>query len=416
MSYIVQIAKELNTTAGAAATATFAKALTAGNSVLVAVMAIDTGAAVGSDGTGTSSVSLSDTLSLSFQVNPGDATPQLVGDRTNGYSYLTGFYNVNSAGALPGGSEAITFTFTPQSIASKCVVGIVAYEINNSSNLANDTTKSPTPISNTAPVCSNLIGGLTLNAPAMYVVCGVCVTTDGSAINGGGTVSSPPSGTYTLDAVGNPTINGVKTSMAIQSFLTNTNNLVNANDVAFGNSPSSAAVVSSAGSGTGVALASAPAYLVTGNAGVANALVSYSGTASGNTTAAADGSFTLLLAPGTYTITPTLTGYVFTPANQNETVSSAPISSVNFTAAQGGAAVGWSPVDSRVAVKGFGPGANTGIVDAQGNKIFSAQDPPFSGNSQTSSNAAIPPTDSRAAGAPVDSRVNKPVNSRASRV
>jgi hypothetical protein len=74
-------------------------------------------------------------------------------------------------------------------------------------------------------------------------------------------------------------------------------------------------------------------------------------------------------------------------------------------------AIGWSPVDSRVAVIGFGPGANTGIVDSQGNTIYSAQNPPFSGNSQVSDNAAIPPVDSRVS-KPVDSRTNKPVNSR----
>ena len=74
-------------------------------------------------------------------------------------------------------------------------------------------------------------------------------------------------------------------------------------------------------------------------------------------------------------------------------------------------AVGWSPVDSRQAVSGFGPGANTGIVDAQGNVIYSAQDPPFTGNSQVSDNSAIPVVDSRV-NKPADSRVNTPINSR----
>ena len=78
----------------------------------------------------------------------------------------------------------------------------------------------------------------------------------------------------------------------------------------------------------------------------------------------------------------------------------------------GGGAVGWSPVDSRQAVPGFGPGANTGIVDEQGNVIYSAQKPPFTGNSQVSDNSAIPPVDSRTVGAPVDSRVSIPENSR----
>ncbi len=52
---------------------------------------------------------------------------------------------------------------------------------------------------------------------------------------------------------------------------------------------------------------------------------------------------------------------------------------------------GWSPVDSREAVPGKGPGPNTAVVDAQGNQIFTGQ---------TSSNGSVPGVDSRAAGAP----------------
>lgn len=73
--------------------------------------------------------------------------------------------------------------------------------------------------------------------------------------------------------------------------------------------------------------------------------------------------------------------------------------------------IGWSPVDSRIAVLGFGPAANTGIADEQGNIIYSAQDPPYTGNSQTSDNTTIPPTDSRKT-VPADDRVSIPENSR----
>ena len=74
-------------------------------------------------------------------------------------------------------------------------------------------------------------------------------------------------------------------------------------------------------------------------------------------------------------------------------------------------AVGWSPVDSRQAVFGFGPAANIGVTDEQGNVIYSAQEPPFLNNSQVSDNSAIPPTDCRII-KPIDSRTNIPVNSR----
>jgi hypothetical protein len=61
----------------------------------------------------------------------------------------------------------------------------------------------------------------------------------------------------------------------------------------------------------------------------------------------------------------------------------------------------WSPVDSR----DYFIFPNTGIVQPSGAIFYTGQ---------TSSNAAVPGVDSRAAGAPVDSRVNVPENSRVS--
>jgi inhibitor of cysteine peptidase len=73
-------------------------------------------------------------------------------------------------------------------------------------------------------------------------------------------------------------------------------------------------------------------YSISGNAGVAGATVSWSGTASGSTTAAGDGSYIIpSLGAGTYTITPSLAGYIFSPVNQVETISSN-VTGVNFTA------------------------------------------------------------------------------------
>lgn len=72
---------------------------------------------------------------------------------------------------------------------------------------------------------------------------------------------------------------------------------------------------------------------ISGNAGVAGALVSYTGTASGNVTADGSGNYTIPgLANGSYTITPTKAGYTFSPSNRSETVSSSNITGVDFTA------------------------------------------------------------------------------------
>jgi hypothetical protein len=73
-------------------------------------------------------------------------------------------------------------------------------------------------------------------------------------------------------------------------------------------------------------------FSISGNAGVANALVSYTGTSSGSVTASETGAYTISgLVNGSYTVTPSLAGYTFSPTSANETVSGSNITGVNFT-------------------------------------------------------------------------------------
>jgi hypothetical protein len=143
-------------------------------------------------------------------------------------------------------------------------------------------------------------------------------------------------------------------------------------------------------------------YSISGNAGVASATVSYSGTAVGSTTCDGSGNYSISgLAAGSYTITPSLAGYTFSPTSRNETIVSSNITSVNFVATASPSPSGaWSPVDSRVNK----PNSAT-FRTVQGAQICDVQ---------TSSNPAVPGVDSRAAGKPKDCRVapNIPENSR----
>ena len=74
---------------------------------------------------------------------------------------------------------------------------------------------------------------------------------------------------------------------------------------------------------------------ISGNAGVAGATVSYSGTALGSVTADGSGNYVIInLANGSYTITPSKTGYTFSPTSASETVNGANITGVDFGATQ----------------------------------------------------------------------------------
>src|SRR5271170_5591296 len=98
---------------------------------------------------------------------------------------------------------------------------------------------------------------------------------------------------------------------------------------------------------------------IQGNAGVSGAVITYSGTASGSVTADNLGQFAIQhLAAGSYTITPSLTGYTFTPTNASETIVASDIYGVNFTAAS--VSTAWSEVDSRVA-----PNSTLDVQDTQ---------------------------------------------------
>jgi hypothetical protein len=73
-------------------------------------------------------------------------------------------------------------------------------------------------------------------------------------------------------------------------------------------------------------------YEITGNAGIAGATISWSG---GSTTADSLGNFnTGPLANGSYIITPSKTGYTFSPTSASVIISGASITGVNFGAAQ----------------------------------------------------------------------------------
>jgi len=92
-------------------------------------------------------------------------------------------------------------------------------------------------------------------------------------------------------------------------------------------------------------------YSISGNAGtIAGATVSWSGTSVGSTTTTSGGAYSITgLSAGSYTVTPSLSSYSFSPTSQPVTISSANVTGINFTATATPSPSGtWSPIDSRV--------------------------------------------------------------------
>jgi hypothetical protein len=77
-------------------------------------------------------------------------------------------------------------------------------------------------------------------------------------------------------------------------------------------------------------------FSISGSAGVAGATITLSGPTSKTTTSAEGGAWEITgLTRGSYTVTPTLTGYVFDPLNRSVTVDDQDVSGQDFTATSG---------------------------------------------------------------------------------
>ena len=88
------------------------------------------------------------------------------------------------------------------------------------------------------------------------------------------------------------------------------------------------------GSGTGPATYTVSGTITLSGAGLSGVTVSTTG---GSATTNSSGAYTISgLANGSYTLTPALAGYTFTPASQPVTVNGANVTGINFTATAGG--------------------------------------------------------------------------------
>ena len=269
------------------------------------------------------------------------------------------------SGTITGGSGAtVTLSGTTVSTATADASG--NYSFNGLTNGAYTVTPSKTGFTMNPVNRAVTISGA--NATAVnFAATAITWSVSGTITGGSGatvTLSGAASATVTADGSGNYSFTG----------LANGAYTVTPSKSGFTLSPTSQAVTISSANVTAVNFtATAIAWSISGTiAGGSGATVTLSGAASATVTADASGNYTLDgLANGAYTVTPSKTGFTFSPASQPVTISSANVTAVNFTAT----AIAWSisgmiTGGSGATVTLSGASSATVTADTSGNYSF----------------------------------------------
>ena len=236
------------------------------------------------------------------------------GDVANGVTMTlsgagTGTTTTNSSGTYSfSGLANGTYTVTPNLSGYTFSPASQSVTINGANKTGINFTATAIP-----PSTYNISGTITSGGSGLS---GVTVTAGSASATTSGsgayTLSGLVNGTYTVT----PNLSGYTFSPASQSVTINGANKTGINFTATAIPPSTYNI-----SGT----------ITSGGSGLSGVTVT-AGSASATTSGS--GAYTLSgLVNGTYTVTPSLSGYTFTPASASETVNGANITGVNFTAA-----------------------------------------------------------------------------------
>jgi hypothetical protein len=227
-----------------------------------------------------------------------------------------------------------------------------------------------TPASKSVTISSANITGQNFTTTAVYSISGT-VTAGGSALSGVTmTLSGGASATTTTDTSGNYTFAG----------LVNGSYTVTPSKTGYTFTPASKSVTISSANVTGQNFATTAVYSISGTvtsggSALSRVTMTLSGTASATTTTDTSGNYSFTgLVNGSYTVTPSKTGYTFTPTSKSVTISSANVAGENFTATavysiSGTVTAGGSAL-SGVTMTLSGTASATTTTDASGNYSF----------------------------------------------
>jgi len=262
-----------------------------------------------------------------FAFTPPNQLVTIGNANVTGLNFSTATYNISGNVGGAGGSGA-TINLTGTSNASTTADTYGNFSFSGLMNGAYTVTPSKagftfTPAGLTATVSNANVTGLSFSTVA-YSISGTISGSGGS--NAVVTLSGTSSAATTADGSGNYSFTS----------LTNGSYTVTPSNSGFSFTPSSQSVTVANGSVTGVNF-STPVltYTLQGSIsgpGGAGATVTLSGTSSGTTTADSSGNFTFTaLINGSYTVTPSNTGFSFSPGSQTITVNNANVTGVSFS-------------------------------------------------------------------------------------
>ncbi len=260
-----------------------------------------------------------------FTFTPASQNPTVNNVSVAGVNFSTVIYTISGTISGTGGSGA-TVTLSGAASATVTASATGTYTFSNLVNGFYTVTPSKagftfTPASQNATVNSASVTGVNFST-VTYTISGTISGTGGNGATvtlsgaASATVTASATGTYTFSNLVNGSYTVTPSKSGFIFTPASQNVTVNSASVAGVNFSTVTYTISGTISGTG------------GNA----ATVTLSGAASASVTASATGTYTFSnLVNGSYTVTPSKSGFIFTPANKAVTVSGANVASVNFT-------------------------------------------------------------------------------------
>jgi hypothetical protein len=231
-------------------------------------------------------------------------------------------------------------------------------------------------------------------------VTGVAFTSTGQTYSISGTITGGSGATVTLSGAATATTTANGSGAFSFTGLANGAYTITPGKAGYTFSPSSQPVTVSNANVSGVSFAAtALTYSISGTiSGVGGATVTLSGQSSATTTADGSGNFSFSgLINGGYVITPTLTGYTFTPTIQSVTINGANVTGVSFTAA---VAPTTYTISGNISPASVGSGATVTLSGAASASTTADSNGNFSFTSLSNGTYTITPTSSSATFSP----------------